>query len=76
MAKRRKKESLPEAATEPLGGHRAESVSRHSRVEALDVQEDIAAMQWVAQQREPVVVSSSGQTSGCFTAWLQRKKAR
>lgn len=76
MAKRRKKQRTPGVATDPLGGSRAAEVTRHSPVEALDVAEDIAAAQWIAQQREPQSLTSSGQVDGSWTAWLQRKRPR
>jgi len=66
------REKLPDAATDPLYEHGPQ----RSKVEAEDIEEDIAAIQWVAQQRKPEIVSSSGQTSGCFTSWLQRKKPK
>ena len=66
------RKKLPDAVTDPLYEHG----QLRSKVEAEDIAADIAAMQWVAQQYKPEIVSSNGQTSGCFTSWLQRKKPK
>lgn len=70
MAKRRAKtEKLPEVATDPWGGAREVSVTRHSPVEALDVAEDIAFAcglpRTAPQDMDPG-----------YLKWLERKKPR
>lgn len=42
-----------------------------SRVEAIDVEEDLQAIAWIASQPQP---AEDG--TGAYTAWLQRKYPR